>query len=264
MTSKSGASSSSSVFDRLYQTSTASSSASRRTTAVDNKRSSRSSPTIKTPNRKSSALDRLCRPTESSLCKQQFSRQFLASPKLVKSPPSTPRTPKPFHTANVAKSAQKTTKHNAPKGSTPERTPELTASPITTNPTPYDGWKLTYTSKYDKNKKVLPLSVPLLPSNFIHDFEIGLVDEMHFSHELITALFHRDFSSTSDRWDIDGSTASPVKDGEDPNVKKFTAEKQATWDWKDIYSVASAKGIICFDAQNQDIRVDDYSYYAAG
>ena len=81
-------------------------------------------------------------------------------------------------------------------------------------------------------------------------------------------------------WDIDPASVSRLADGttsdeeaggggggnDDDNdvVVRFQAEKEATWDWKDIYSVASAKGRICFYRQRKEICVENYSYYVAG
>lgn len=61
-----------------------------------------------------------------------------------------------------------------------------------------------------------------------------------------------------------GPAYATKEESSDDGVIKFKAEKDATWDWKDIYSVASAKGTICFFSDHHEIRVDEYSYYAAG
>lgn len=40
------------------------------------------------------------------------------------------------------------------------------------------------------------------------------------------------------------------------------SDKQAVWDWKDTYSVATAKCTI--KVSSEQICIDDYSYYVAG
>ena len=99
------------------------------------------------------------------------------------------------------------------------------------------------------------------------------------AYAVIEALFQRDFRPGK-RWDIDGATvtALPVPETETNSVfALFEVEKSATWDWKDIYSVAQAKGRIRFSsttaaatavpaspASSLTIIVEDYSYYVAG
>jgi hypothetical protein len=131
---------------------------------------------------------------------------------------------------------------------------------------PYSGpWKLTYTSKYDKitPKTISDLSPQALDlSSDLRSFAQGHMDEQRFAGNLIEALFHRDHMR-GDHWDYDPAYATKEESSDD-GVIKFKAEKEATWDWKDIYSVASAKGTICFFSDHHEIRVDEYSYYAAG
>ncbi len=142
--------------------------------------------------------------------------------------------------------------------STPASAPEIESKE-------YSGpWKLTYTSKYDKKnpKAVLPLNPHTLKiSSQFASYEHGQMNEQRLAHDLIEALFYRDFMDGK-RWDIDPAYATLESSGD--GVIIYKAEKEATWDWKDIYAVASAKGMICFYADRQEIRVENYSYYVAG
>lgn len=107
-----------------------------------------------------------------------------------------------------------------------------------------------------------------------HDFELGTLTERQLAYEIISQLFNRDFMSGR-HWDIDSATVSETSGksqdrDEDGNFSKakdmvwFVVEKQATWDHKDIYSVASAKAIIKISHQLRIVLVDEYSYYVAG
>lgn len=225
-----------SVFERLYKQSTASSAQKVRTRRSSAKR---------TPNTSSSSsLDRLSRPTESSLSSRQTETKVSSK-----------------------KSSEKANKRpqNSPSQS---KTPSLAQkiSPQTVTEKAYDGpWKLTYTCRYDKAspKGVRGLSPQSLQiSSAFHSFEHGTTTEYTLAQEIIEALFDRDHMKGR-HWDYDPSWVTP-ESSDYENVVKFKAEKQATWDWKDIYSVASAKGTICFFKERREIRVEEYSYYAAG
>lgn len=103
-----------------------------------------------------------------------------------------------------------------------------------------------------------------------------------WARDILEAFFWRDFGNTGKHWDVDATTVEEiaVASTHDDDAAKLTAafrvEKTATWDWKDIYSVATAKAVIQFmDGNNDDtnktqgpttavIRVQDYSYYVAG
>jgi len=41
-------------------------------------------------------------------------------------------------------------------------------------------------------------------------------------------------------------------------------EKQEIWDWKDVFSVAMAKGLVRIMVGEKTITVEGYSYYVAG
>jgi hypothetical protein len=114
------------------------------------------------------------------------------------------------------------------------------------------------------------------------------------AYQIIEGLFRRDFygcnnnhsmKHTGKHWDVDCATVHclsilPVsaehgdgytdeKDASSSGPRTttlalFAAEQSATWDWKDIYSVAQAKGKIRFTTPGTTIHVEDYNYYVAG
>jgi hypothetical protein len=107
-----------------------------------------------------------------------------------------------------------------------------------------------------------------------HDFELGALTKRQLAYEIISQLFNRDFMPGR-HWDIDSATVSEMSetsqdlddDVDFANAKDtvcFLVEKQATWDHKDIYSVASAKAIIKISHQLRIVLIDEYSYYVAG
>jgi len=243
-----------SVYDRLYRQSTASSAQktiSPRRSSGDSNRSRAQLPKTKslTKSFDTPSLDRLCRPTEASILKQQLGTDssFSQQKKLIS--PEKPKQPASKASPGTIEPREKTSKAKIP--------PNLGSA--------YEGpWKVTYTCKYDKRnpKEIRPLSSQNLNiSQFLYHFEQGKLSEHQFSHDIIEALFKRDFMPGK-RWDIDPAWVS--LEGGEGNVVKFKAEKQATWDWKDIYAVASAKGTICFFPDKHEIRVQEYSHYVAG
>ena len=153
---------------------------------------------------------------------------------------------------------------NAHVGSKDKNTPKH--FPVAVVPARYTGsWRITTTSKYASypNKTVTRLNpVSLKLTTELRNFDQGEIDARRFACYLIDALFDRDHMKGK-HWDYDPPSASPIT-SDDESILRFQAEKEATWDWKDIYSVATAKGTIVFFMETNEIRVEDYSYYAAG
>lgn len=119
--------------------------------------------------------------------------------------------------------------------------------------------QLLCSDKYSASGKLVPLSPTSLGlARCLESYQRGEASESKVAREIIEALFNRDFMP-GERWDIDSATVSYLE-----NENVYKVEKQATWDWKDIYSEASAKGRIRFNPNKRDIRVEDYSYYVAG
>lgn len=72
------------------------------------------------------------------------------------------------------------------------------------------------------------------------------------------------------KWDIEASSVNEVEKDKgqsrmgQSDMRVFRVEKRAVWDHKDVYSVASAKGIIRFIPNVNEIRIESYAYYVAG
>jgi hypothetical protein len=124
------------------------------------------------------------------------------------------------------------------------------------NPSP---WKLTCTTKY-KGKLTQKLTLKI--TQHLKSIEQGLVDEQSSAQILITALFDRDFTpgKRSTKWEIESSNVSREAGG---NSMKFVSEKKARFDWKGVYSIASATGTICFYPDQREIFVEDYNFCVA-
>jgi len=89
------------------------------------------------------------------------------------------------------------------------------------------------------------------------------------AHAIIESLFNRDFMP-GPKWDIEPSSVTEIdmvkgqsRMGQS-DLRVFRVEKRAVWDYKDVYSVASAKGIIRFIPNVNEIRIESYAYYVAG
>lgn len=129
--------------------------------------------------------------------------------------------------------------------------------------------------KEEKPYSTLPLGALPEIRKAMHDFESGAsITERQLAYEIISQLFYRDFMPGR-HWDVDPATVTEMSgatkdlDGDDNSLKTedivwFAAEKEATWDHKDIYSVASAKAVIKISRQLHLVVVDEYSYYVAG
>ncbi|KAL3930472.1 MAG: hypothetical protein SGBAC_011754 [Bacillariaceae sp.] len=158
---------------------------------------------------------------------------------------------------NVKSSMDKGHREDAPTG-----------PPVAAEPRKYAGpWRIASSRKCDSESKnkVLPALLDLQSlklSEELRSFEQGDIDARQFACRLIASMFDRDHMAGR-HWDYDPPSASSIECAEN-NVLKFKAEKEATWDWKDIYSVATAKGTISFYMETNEILVEGYSYYAAG
>lgn len=91
------------------------------------------------------------------------------------------------------------------------------------------------------------------------DYELGTESAATLSQKIVELLFERDFDGDEEKWDIENAIASVVEE----NVC-YDVSKEATWNNKDIYSVATAKARIRLLQGGNEIRVEGYSYYVAG
>jgi hypothetical protein len=128
-------------------------------------------------------------------------------------------------------------------------------------------FKLFCSSKHDKAATLHELSIHALKLGpAFAAYEAGTQSSQILARDIITALFARDHMEGK-HWDYDTATARRPSLAEDVNPNEgeaWYAEKEATWDWKDIYSVATAKGTVRFLPNEEKIQVEQYSFYAAG
>ncbi len=82
------------------------------------------------------------------------------------------------------------------------------------------------------------------------------------AHQLIEALFHRDFND-GPKWDVDSSSCTLIDASSDNFPVSFSCEKQATWDHKDIYAVAKSASKITFLSRTE-LKIEKYSFYVSG
>lgn len=91
------------------------------------------------------------------------------------------------------------------------------------------------------------------------EFKEGKLSKSKLASIIIDDLFENDFKySTRRKWDIDCATI--VQDKE--NDAMFSVMKEATYNRKDIYAVASTKAVIHF--LTDEIRIVGHYYYVAG
>jgi hypothetical protein len=124
--------------------------------------------------------------------------------------------------------------------------------------------KVYWNSYYGKDKSFRPLHTSELndTDQKLREFQIGKITGLDLVHSLISALFHRDHPTLEKHWDYDGSNCDQISN--DENSVTFQCKCSATWDWKDIYSVATSKANIKILASNHEIYVQDYAYSCSG
>jgi len=131
----------------------------------------------------------------------------------------------------------------------------------------------TQRKRSSKNTRPVLISCKYNPSRGFSDFQVkkhkkvwqGLVqyeksklEAKALAQIIIEELFERDFWPGK-HWEIDTARVWENTGSEHP---AFNAEKLATWDWKDIYSEASATAVIRFLPDR--ILIENYAYYVAG
>jgi hypothetical protein len=100
-----------------------------------------------------------------------------------------------------------------------------------------------------------PSSLHLVPD--LYRFEKGDIDQRELAKSIMEALWSRDFMPGA-HWDIESASVEYAIEG------VWDVSKSATWDWKDIYSVAKSMATIRFPIDAGEIRIENYSYYVAG
>lgn len=119
--------------------------------------------------------------------------------------------------------------------------------------------KILWSSQYDNPPTLKPVS---------EDLERQILEKYNDSNNyspnsvaklIIELLFDRDFDGKKeDRWDVDSASVEQ----KDETPASFQVEKAATYNHKDIYSVATSKATIVFG--EREILIQNYSYYVAG
>ena len=101
----------------------------------------------------------------------------------------------------------------------------------------------------------------------LNKFHSGEINSSAIAYSIIEALFTRDFSFDP-KWDVNSATCK-LLDEERDYVEgqefpvSYQCEQSATWDYKDIYAVASSKAKIVVFSRDL-IHIVLYSYYVAG
>eukprot|EP00559_Dactyliosolen_fragilissimus_P008876 CAMPEP_0184859010 /NCGR_PEP_ID=MMETSP0580-20130426/4030_1 /TAXON_ID=1118495 /ORGANISM="Dactyliosolen fragilissimus" /LENGTH=639 /DNA_ID=CAMNT_0027355413 /DNA_START=75 /DNA_END=1991 /DNA_ORIENTATION=+ len=109
------------------------------------------------------------------------------------------------------------------------------------------GYSLLFSEKFKPTGGMNPLSLEELGlTDIFKSFEAGTVSNEQLALAVIEATFNRDFIPGK-HWVVDSASArEPAEDeggcSEELKGRSFVVKKQATWDHKDIYSVAAAKG----------------------
>jgi hypothetical protein len=98
----------------------------------------------------------------------------------------------------------------------------------------------------------------------VAEFEEGTKSFSQLADALIDALLLSDFNPNEGKhWSYDGTKVKPVTTT-DENCRSFYCESSYTWDHKDIYAVAKAKGTITINKAEKLILIKGYNYYCAG
>jgi len=129
-------------------------------------------------------------------------------------------------------------------------------------------YKLFCSDKYQPEmgmQELDPVSLNLADSLVM--FESNAFSREEVSVLLIEALFRRDFKD-GDHWEVDPGTARELEEDEggggELDGRAFVVKQQARWDSEKSYSVAAAKGTVTIWPENDEIRMENYSYFVAG
>lgn len=100
----------------------------------------------------------------------------------------------------------------------------------------------------------------------LNAFRAGEISAACIASKLMEALFASDFGSSSPKWDIDCPSCDMLSEGGFQTNElplSFDCEKKATWDHKDIYSVARSHARITVQSKDL-IHIVNHSYYVSG
>lgn len=97
----------------------------------------------------------------------------------------------------------------------------------------------------------------------VNKFHAGEMNSQGVAYSIIEALFSSEFSGGG-KWDVESATCSKISSGEPADLPaEYQCSQRATWDHKDIYSVAEAKAKIVV-LSREEIHIVLYSYYVSG
>ena len=100
--------------------------------------------------------------------------------------------------------------------------------------------------------------------NAVHEYERGSVSAASLCSEIIEALFDKEFVGQGKHWDRDGASVTHLASSSNDEYVSYGSMCSATWDWKDIYAVASSKATIRVFLKKPEIHIVEYKYYVAG
>jgi hypothetical protein len=157
--------------------------------------------------------------------------------------------------------------------------------------------KLYFISKFHPGVGLEPIEPIKLGYTFFQsfcDYENGAMDAEQVSKEIIVAFFKQDFPSGR-HWQMKEPEIGPAPAPKSPSKRgtrgqgrgentadgngnnavatadneseAYLVSMSATYDWEDAYRVATARGIVRFKTGsdgNQEIRVENYAYHLTG
>lgn len=120
--------------------------------------------------------------------------------------------------------------------------------------------KLTFKSRYHPGLGLETIQPIKLGFKFFQQFceyEHGGIDSEQIARDIIVAFFKKDFPAGSRHWNVN----EPKVEKKSENV--FDVSMNATYDWK-CHRVASARGVVRFLASGKEVRVENYLYDVTG
>ena len=129
-------------------------------------------------------------------------------------------------------------------------------------------YKITYTNKSYPSSGVQPVeNIPLKVMKMIEKWTEATPptasDMSAVAKDLLNVVYATDFSGSGKHWSYDGCSSESVPSSNE-NEHIFSCEVSHTWDWKDIYSVARAEGLVKINWKEKVIFIQDYYYYCSG
>lgn len=126
-------------------------------------------------------------------------------------------------------------------------------------------FKILYTDKYGgESKPWLELSIKELGlTDTIEHFMSGEIDARTLASTILHALYRRDFDGSGKHWCEDGQSID-ARSTDNVNEECFYIEESATWDWKDIYSVAKSQGTFRVNRAENTVYIENYGFYCSG